>query len=125
MTDQSPQARIRQLEIENGRLLDQVDVLKGALADEDVILPAEWRLSPTEDQVFRVMLRRDVARLPAFMAAIYSDRPDPPEDKIVQVFIFRMRRKLRPFGISIHRVRNVGYALDEATREKFREKRAA
>lgn len=112
--------RIRQLE-------DQVEVLKDALADRAVPLPEEWRLTAMEEAVFRVLLKHDVARLTAISAALYSDRPDPPDDNIIRVFIFRIRRKLKPFGITIARARHVGYALDDATRARFKdqEKQAA
>lgn len=114
MTDQSPHARIQQLE-------DQVQVLKDALADRTVLLPEEWCLSPMESDVFRVLLKRDVARFTAISAALYSDRPDPPDDRTIHVFIFRIRRKLKPFGIVIHRVRHVGYSLDAVTRTRFKD----
>jgi two-component system cell cycle response regulator CtrA len=108
------QSRIQQLE-------DQVEVLKDALADRTVPLPDDWPLSPMEETVFRVMLKRDVARFAAIFAALYSDRPDPPDDKIIHVFIFRIRRKLKPFGVVVTRVRHVGYALDAVTRARFKD----
>lgn len=111
-------ARIRQLE-------DEIEILKDALADRAVMLPPEWKLSAREAEVFRIMIKRNVTRIATFMAALYSDRLDPPEDKIVSVYIFKMRRKLKPFGIEIRAVRGVGYALDERTRERFKEKAAA
>lgn len=114
MPDQSPQTRIQQLE-------DQVEVLKDALADRAMPLPAEWPLSPMEEIVFRVLLKRDVARFAAISAALYSDRPDPPDDRIIHVFVYRIRQKLKPFGVTVYRVRHVGYALDEATRAKFKD----
>lgn len=114
MPDQSAHTRIQQLE-------DQVEVLKDALADRVVPLPVEWPLSPMEEIVFRVMLKRDVARFAAISAALYSDRPDPPDEKIIHVFIFRIRRKLKPFGVVVTRVRHVGYSLDAETRIRFKD----
>lgn len=114
MTERSPQARIQQLE-------DQVEVLKDALADRVVPLPDDWPLSPMEEIVFRVMLKWDVARFAAISAALYSDRPDPPDDRVIHVFAYRIRRKLKPFGVVITRVRHVGYSLDAKTRARFKD----
>lgn len=125
MAEPTPEARIQQLEIEKERLLDQIDVLKGALVNQVVALPAEWKLSPKEAEVFRALLKRDVVRFSAINAALYSDRPDPPDDRSIYVFVWRARRKLKTFGIVISRVRGIGYSLDGGTRERFKERIAA
>lgn len=124
MTDQSPQARIRQLEIENGRLHQEISVLRSALGDH-VYLPAEWRLTHSQRRVMQVLISQDVATLKSIMAALYSDRIAPAGADIVKVLINRMRPKLGPFGIEIRTLKNVGYVLDDATRQKFKRKDAA
>jgi two-component system, cell cycle response regulator CtrA len=41
-------------------------------------------------------------RVDAFMAALYSDQADEaPDEKVLDVWICKMRKKLKPFGIEI------------------------
>jgi len=126
MPEQSSQARIQQLEIENEALQDQVEVLKAALV-EYVELPREWNLTTREADVIRVLIKRPIATYDAFMAGLYSERPATPDQEIIKSWICRLRRKLEPFGIEIRTIRHIGYALDDVTRAKFKdqEKRAA
>jgi DNA-binding response OmpR family regulator len=126
MIDQSPQARIRQLELEKQRLQDQVDELQGALVAY-VELPREWKLTTKEAEVFRVLIRRPVVSYDAVMAGLYSSRPSTPDREIVKSWVCRLRKKLGPHGVEIRTIRHIGYAVDDATRAKFKdqEKRAA
>jgi DNA-binding response OmpR family regulator len=117
MTD--PQARIRQLEIEKQRLLDENEVLKSALAGS-VTVPREWGLTPKQADLMRVLIRRPVASYDACMAGLYSDRIAPPDQRIINVLISRMRRKLLPFGIEIRTVWGIGYELDEGARARLK-----
>lgn len=42
---------------------------------------------------------------------MYYDRLNPPDIKIVDVFVCKMRKKLRPYGITIDTVWGRGYLL--------------
>jgi DNA-binding response OmpR family regulator len=117
--------RIRQLEIEKQRLLDEIDVLKDALSGAPAPLPVEWGLTPSQAGIMRLLIKRGTATYAACMAALYSDRVAQPDVKIISVFILRMRKKLKPFGVEIRTLWGVGYALDEATRSRFKERQAA
>jgi two-component system cell cycle response regulator CtrA len=56
-------------------------------------------------------------RRETFMTALFSDRIDePPDVKIIDVWICKMRRKLQPFGIEIKTCRGVGYEMTEASK---------
>lgn len=51
------------------------------------------------------------------MMAMYSDRVDvEPEIKIVDVFVCKLRKKLKPFGVSIVTVWGHGYSLEDRHR---------
>lgn len=87
-------------------------------------VPVEWGLTSQEARVFAHLMTRDMATKESIMAALYSDRADDQvEPKIVDVFICKMRKKLRPYGILIETVWGQGYAL--ADRHQFQNKAAA
>lgn len=100
----------------------EIDMLRERIRQlEDVLMPAtarvriEWRLTPSEARVFSHLTTREVATKQSIMLAIYSDRLDEPEIKIVDVFICKMRKKLLPFGVVIETVWGIGYALKSRT----------
>jgi two-component system cell cycle response regulator CtrA len=56
------------------------------------------------------------------MAALYSLNPDdPPEVKIVDVFVCKMRKKLKPFGIEIKTNWGESYEIPEESKARARE----
>lgn len=99
------------LKAENKRLSDRVRLLEHALGF-DLEVPREWRLTRCEAAVFGLLYRRKgtVSR-DAVMTVLYGDRPDPPSDKIVNIFIWKLRRKLDPFGIEIATRHGIGWEL--------------
>lgn len=112
-------------EQENDRLRERVRLLEEALTG-GVALPVEWPLTPSERRVFGVLVNRELATKTAVLAALYGDvGKDEPEIKIIDVFVCKMRRKIRPYGILIHTRWGEGYYLDPDTRARFREKAAA
>lgn len=112
--------RVAAVERENDLLREQVRRLEAALF-ETAPLPFEWGLTACEATVFGVLVNRELATKDAVMAALYRDLGrDDGEEKIVDVFVCKVRRKLKPFGVAIHTVWGQGYHLDEATRARFR-----
>ncbi|TIT81961.1 MAG: helix-turn-helix domain-containing protein, partial [Mesorhizobium sp.] len=48
---------------------------------------------------------------------LYSNRPgDPPTENTIHAFVYRLRKKLTPFGIGITTVWAEGYRLHERRR---------
>lgn len=104
-------ARIEALEAENERLMQRIDQLEAAWG-MGFVAPIEWRLTPSEQRVMGVLLKREVVSKDAIMATLYrADGRDEAEIKIVDVFICKMRKKLKPFNISINTLWGIGYAL--------------
>lgn len=92
---------LERLREENEFLLLRVQELEGMLVDAD--LPPSLGLSKMPAQVLSLLLARTIVSKEAIMAALYSVAvEDPPDDKIVSVFIFKLRRKLAPYGVTIH-----------------------
>ena len=104
-------ARIEGLEAENARLRERIAQLEAAMGMA-LITPLEWRLTPAEMRVFGVIMAREMATKDAVMAALYRDEGrDEAEIKIVDVFVCKIRRKLKPFGIGIETVWGRGYRM--------------
>lgn len=80
--------------------------------------PIEWGLTNSEARVVATLAGREMATKDQLMAALYSDRPEEPDGKIVDVLVCRIRRKLQPFGVVIETVWGQGYVLKD--REKWK-----
>ncbi|TPN44433.1 winged helix family transcriptional regulator [Mesorhizobium sp. B1-1-4] len=109
----------QQQEIET--LRERVRQLEDALVPPSVRVPLEWLLTGSEARLFAFLTTRDVATKAAIMQAIYSPGvDDEPEPKIVDVFVCKMRKKLKPFGVSIETVWGQGYALQRRSEYQTR-----
>lgn len=102
----------QQQEIET--LRERVRQLEDALVPDAATVPIEWQLTSSEARLFAFLTTREVATKTAIMQALYSDRPDEdPEIKIVDVFICKLRKKVKPFGVDIETVWGRGYTLHD------------
>ncbi|MCA0366790.1 MAG: winged helix-turn-helix domain-containing protein [Proteobacteria bacterium] len=102
------------------RLEDRVLELEEALGVL-VLPPLEWGLTKNEGRLLGVLLEREIVTKDTAMAALYRDRGDrEPEVKIVDVFICKARKKLKPFGVSIETRWGVGYSMSPASKAAAR-----
>lgn len=103
-------------------LRERVRQLEERLAPQFAV-PVEWALTGKEALMFAALVARGEASKQALMDALYSDKPDgdEPEIKIVDVFICKLRKKLRPYGIEIQTIWGRGYALPDEVRARFRQ----
>jgi two-component system cell cycle response regulator CtrA len=111
-------ARIAALEAENERLRERVTQLEG-LGDGAILAPVDWRLTPAEARLFNGLMSRQMASKGALMDAIYQGR-DEAEIKIVDVFVCKIRKKLKPFGIAIETVWGQGYRIPPEVKAQVR-----
>ena len=104
------------------------DVLRERIAQLEDLLgmrgaaPIEFALTPSEERVFGVLMQRDLATKEAVMAACYANRgADEAEQKIVDVFICKIRRKIKPFAIKIETAWGRGYFIPASDKKRVRE----
>lgn len=117
-TMESLAAHVTRLRKENEDLHEEVYFWKSQLST-DFEPPREWLFTPSEGMMFRVLLARPLVSRETFYSALYG--PDVERDhKIIDVWLSRMRVKLKPFGIVVHSVWGRGWHLDEATRKRFK-----
>ena len=91
----SDTARLTALREENEILREQVRQLEEALAPRGV-LPKAWRLTGKEEMLLRALraVGPNVLHHERAMLALYGMWEDMPEQKIIDVFICKIRRKL-------------------------------
>ena len=122
----SPEAaalRISALEAENDTLRERLRVLESEFCGAEWLAPAEFALTPSEARILAVLIFRDWATKEQLFAA--QPRPDPdaaPNIKIVDVWICKIRAKLKPYGIEILTMHGRGYKIEDAeVRRRLRE----
>jgi two-component system cell cycle response regulator CtrA len=85
--------------------------------------PAEFSLSPAEEACLRALVNRQGTVTKAALHEATRDPFDPQTDevliKIVDVYICRLRQKLKPFGLSIQTSWGTGYRLTPDTRARL------
>lgn len=110
--------RIAALEAELDAALVRIEQLEQMHFNVEWMAPDEIGLTTSENRVVGVLVGHEgVVTLERFMQALYSLRPDdPPEEKIIDVFICKARRKLRPFGVEIETRWGVGYLMPAESR---------
>ena len=114
-------ARLETVEVENEMLREQIAKLE-LLLGMQAAAPIEFRLTGKEEGVFGVLMAREIATKEMVMFALYSSLgKDEAEPKIVDVFICKIRRKLKPFGIDIKTVWGKGYYLTPEAKRSVKE----
>ncbi len=105
-------ARLEAVEAENDMLRARVDTLERALGLQ-LDAPVAFGLTASEARVRGVLLNRDHAGKETIMLALYGGlhQQDEAEIKIVDVFVCKMRKKLKRFGIEIETVWGRGYRM--------------
>jgi len=114
--------RAEVLEAENDILREENRQLKEEIGLA-ALPPPMFGLTTQEAVIFGVLLANRAPRRSTFMAAIYSDGAydDEAEEKIIDVMICKIRKKLRPFGIAIKTNWGESYEMPEASKTRARE----
>lgn len=84
----------------------RVSQLEGMLADSQAVIPSEWRLTPTEERVLRVLLAVDRAS-----RDLLNEGAGLTGKRAADVHILRIRRKTARFGVVIDTIHDRGWSL--------------
>jgi len=109
---------IARLRNENEDLREQVRQLKAVLAPE-IEVPLEWGLSASERTIVQTLIARPVATRQMIWKSLYDGMKDDRDPKVIDVFMCKIRHKLRPAGIVISTVWGRGWALAPEWRERL------
>lgn len=112
--------QVADLRAENDELRETIAQLREALTPP-VVYPSAWGLNRQESLILGALACRPVARRQALLLALYGDRraDDLPDPRVLDVYVCKLRAKLRPQGIAIDAIRGVGFRLDDATRARL------
>jgi two-component system cell cycle response regulator CtrA len=112
---------VETLERENDMLRERVRQLEEQLGFH-CPAPIEFQLSRSEAAVFGVLLTRDVVTTETLMAALYRDcSRDEAEPEILKVFVHKVRKKMKPFGLTVETIWGTGYRLTAASKAVIRQ----
>ncbi len=112
-------AYVASLEAENERLQDRVDQLEEAFGLRVRLTPPEWGLTGKERRLLGILLARELMTKSAAMTGLYEPgADDEPQMKIIDVFICKLRKKLKPFEIEIETVWGEGYRMSAAMKAR-------
>ncbi len=78
--------------------------------------PLEFGLTRSEAVICGLLAKNEMVTKSLMLEALYMHEQDEAEIKIVDVWICKMRRKLKPFGIEIKTVWGRGFAMPPASR---------
>lgn len=103
---------IRQLESEIAELREQNATLEGMLGFR-LEVPLVYGLTNHEARLLGLLMKRDLVTKDMAHTGLYGLRTGGAdvEIKIIDVFVCKMRRKLKPFGVEIETVWGQGYRM--------------
>jgi two-component system cell cycle response regulator CtrA len=104
-------------------LREQVRQLKQMLGiTARFVYPPQVKLSPATSKVFGLLMQREVVSKDTMMQALYFDRPDDiPGDRIIHMFIFRLRGELAGLDVEIKKSGARGTISQPKTRNGSRQ----
>lgn len=114
------QEALRRALAERDEAVEELRQLRAAvLLEEEIAIPAKWRLTRQEQAVFRLLVGRELVTREAIRALALGDFT---LDNLISVKIHHLRKKLGPHGVVIVNLHGVGYRLDgrDAWRGKLR-----
>jgi len=104
---------IAKLEAENDDLRERLRLLEKSLGIR-IETPLMLGLTGAEAKVFGILLKREMVTKQQAMDVLYGDRAAEDEEaeiKIVDVFVCKLRKKLKRFNIAVETVWGRGYRM--------------
>lgn len=114
-------------ELSRDQLLDRIDTLQARVAELEALLGADdvqdisrvLGLSRCQAMMIALLLRRPSVSRGQFMTFLYADRPDPPQEKIIDVYLGRIRKRLTG-QITIETLWGVGWLMPAEDKDRLR-----
>lgn len=78
---------------------------------DQYITPPEWRLTRTERGVLKSLMSGGLVTRERIFQSTWGHKQDPVGEKIVDVYVFKLRGKLARLGVEIETVWNQGYRI--------------
>ena len=81
---------------------------------------ALFKLTKNEAKIFGTMMQKNQIDKVRFMATLYPDPDRSPQTKIIDVWICKMRQKLKKYKIEIGTAHGIGYYLSNDNKNKVK-----
>lgn len=105
-------------------LLDRIDMLETELGLK-IEIPPEFCIPRNMGALLAMLLKREVVTREGAVLAIYSGMPNTwdkdPDPKIIDVFICKLRVRLKKYGIKVSCKWGLGYFMDGENKRKLRD----
>lgn len=108
---------VDRLEQENDALRARVRQLE-ELTGVSFEAPPQLGLTRNEAAIFGMLLKQKLVLRTSVMMILYAHEQDEAEIKIVDVWICKMRKKLKSYGIEIHTQWGQGYFLPAESKSR-------
>lgn len=106
---------VARLEQENDDLRARVRMLE-QLAGVNFEAPPQFGFTKNETVIFGLLLKNKLVRRESMMDALYDHKQDEAEIKIVDVWVCKIRKKVKPYGIDVATQWGQGYFLTAESR---------
>lgn len=87
----------------------------------DESCPHWLNLTASEWETLSIILKRGVGRRETIMMMLFGNNQNPPGAAIIDVFVNRIRKKLKPYNISIDAVWGEGFKISPDGKRRFKE----
>jgi two-component system, cell cycle response regulator CtrA len=114
------QARAQQLQIELEEAKARIRSLEAELGVSTPV-PLSFGLTGAQTCVMGIILKRPLATKNALMTGLYHARSaeaEVPAEKIVDVIVCHVRRKVAPFGIEIETIWGQGWRMSDDHKQR-------
>lgn len=102
----------------NQLLRDRVVELEALLGLKRTV-PRALGFTPREEEIVGLLLKLENISREQMMVAMYGDRPEPPDWRILDTFMCRVRKRLRRADIDIVTVWGRGWLLTKENKAKL------
>jgi len=97
---------------ENEVLRERIRQLEKVLMPPSLIFPLDWRLTPTEQRVLRCLASREMVSKEAIVMAARGFEHEDSCEATSQVWVHKLRKKLRQRGVAIESIYGTGYRIE-------------
>lgn len=108
------------LEAENDHLRDRIRLLE-EMVGVSFEVPLAFGFTGKEREVFGCLLKNTLVKREHLMRVVYPPPYDDVEMKILDVFVCKIRKKLKPFDVSIETQWGEGYFIKPEGKKKVEE----
>lgn len=80
-------------------------------------IPSDWRMTEKQKIILNALVDRPIVSRRAIFTILYGDRPDGgPDDKIIDVYLFHIRKRMEALGFTIINEWGRGWRLPDEAR---------